>query len=51
MFRLDEWMIRNAGAHIRIQPEGLAHGHIQALETTALRRGDWRLEKDLGIAQ
>ena len=51
MFCLDEWVIRNTGAHVRIQAQRLAYGHIQALVATALRGGDRRLEKDLGVAQ
>ena len=29
-------------------PEGLARGDVEALEAAALRRGDGRLEEDLG---
>src|SRR5687768_5401597 len=44
-------MIRNAGAHVGIKAERLAHGDVKTLVATALRRGDWSVQKNFGAAQ
>ena len=51
MFGFDEWMIRNTWPHIRVQTKRLAHRYIQALVAATLRCCDWRLEKNLRVAQ
>src|SRR5260370_24529404 len=51
MLCLDKRMIGNARPHVRVQAERLAHCDVQTLETAALWRGDWRLQKNLGVAE
>src|SRR5207244_10624366 len=46
MFGLDEWMIRNAGPHVRVQAKRLAHRYVQALVAATLRCSYWRFEKN-----
>src|SRR6266404_482341 len=51
MLCLDKRMIGNARPDVRVQAERLAHRDVQTLETAALWRGDWRLQKNLGVAE
>ena len=51
MLGRDERVIGNARPHVGVQAQRLARGDVEALEAAALRRGDGRLEKDLGAAQ
>src|SRR3977135_1013395 len=51
MFGFDERVIRDAGADVGIKAQRLADGNVQALEPTALWRGDRRFEKNFCPAQ
>ena len=51
MLGLDERVVGHAGPHVGVQAERLADRDVEALEAAALRRGDRRLEKNLGAAQ
>jgi len=48
---VDERVIGDAWPHIRVLAQRLARGHIEALESAALRRGDGRFEKDFGAQE
>ncbi len=47
----DEGIVRHARADVGVEAQHLARGHVQALVTSALRRGDGSLQKHLGAAQ
>ena len=51
MLGVDERVIGNARPHVGIQAQGLAGGHVEALEAAALRRGDGSLQKDFGAQE
>ena len=51
MLCFNKRMIRDARTHIRVETEGLANGHVEALESSALRRGDWSFKKNFSAAQ
>ena len=43
-----EWRVRNAWPHVRVHPQGLSDGDVQALETAALGSRDRCLKEDFG---
>ena len=51
MLRLDERMIRNAGPHVRVKSERFAHGHVQALVASTLRRRNRSFQENFCVAQ
>src|SRR5205823_14937500 len=51
MLCLDERMIRNAWPHVRVKSERLAHGHVQALVASTLRRRNRSFQENFGVAQ
>ena len=51
MLGVDVGVVGHAGADVGVEAQRLARRDVQALEAAALRRGDRRLEKDLGAPQ
>src|SRR5216683_1436601 len=51
MLCFDKRMIRNARPHVGVEAEGFAHGDVETLVTSTLRRRNWGLKKNSGVPQ